>query len=115
MRRRFHLLEDSWRLSPWMTLINWFQPRFGDRLVHFFELLPRADIDSADVCLLVQDHRNRNGLRRPAQHADLRDHAAHFHRAQRTRQRAHTTYLDYKIRALAIGLLNYPPVPLRRL
>ena len=83
-----------------------------DCLVHLFEVVARADVDSLDANLLVKDERDGNGIGGAGEHADLRDDAAHADGAQRARKRADAADFDDEIDAFAVGLFKDPAVPL---
>src|ERR1700722_15763712 len=109
----FHFSEGFAGFGPRAAFEDGAQLCGGDCFVHVFEVLPRADVDSLDVDLLVQDHGERDWLGGAREHADLCDDAAHLYSAQGTRKRADAAHFDDEIHAFSVCLFHDPAVPLR--
>ena len=107
----FHLAENFLCLGPRKPFEN--GPQRGQRngFFHLLEVATRANVDSANVHLLVQKHGQRERLCRPGQHADLSNRAAHAHRTQLARYGSHSTDFDNEIRPFATGLFEHPSIP----
>ena len=84
-----------------------------DRPIHGFEMSPRADVNTLDANLAVENQRDGQRLFRLAQYSDLRDRTTKAHGLQGLGESPSPADFDNQIGAAIAGLVLRPTLPIR--